>query len=231
MLRWFRRRFRRWADRLAVLLGELAAPLPAAALHDWLARTVLPLAAEVAEPAGPVENLRELHARAAAGEPIAEPDWRAVLEPALRELYRRAYGYAEAYATAHASALGYARANGFTEQGAVCFAESYAGSSTDANRDAFAEANAGAHAALLAAAYAGGDPRALAEAYPFALVQACALAWANGAEPARPPPAPAAGAESADGQPGDRVRQAWLRLADGLVDSCAEAVRRAASGS
>ncbi|MBV9821369.1 MAG: SpcZ [Actinobacteria bacterium] len=202
-----------WVDRLAGRLGELPVPLPVAVLHDWLARTVLPPAAEVAELAGPVEELRHLHARAAAGERLAEPDWRAVLEPALRELYRRAYGYAEAYATAHASASAYAQANGFSEQGAVSFAESYAASATDANRDAFAEANAVANAALLAAAYAGDEPAALAEAYPFALVQACVRAAVNGAEP-----------------PADPVRleqQAWLRLADGLVDSCARRARRA----
>lgn len=206
-----------WADRLAGLLEELPAPLPVAVLHHWFASTVLPMVAEPAEPAGPVALLRELHARAAAGERIAEPDWRAVLEPALGALYRHAYGYAEAYATAHASASAYAEANGFSEQGAISFAESYAASSTDANADAFAEANARANAGLLAAAYADGDRRALAEAYPFALVQACVLAAVNGAGPA-------------DGPTADRARQAWVRLAGGLVDSCAGAGRRNRSG-
>ncbi len=170
--------------------------------------------AMMAEAAGVGEadavRLRGLHSRAAAGERFAEADWRAALEPVLRELYRGAYGYAEAYASAHASASAYAQANNFTEQGAVSFAESYAAMSAGANRDAFAEANAVANAAVLAAAYAGADPRAVAEAYPFAVVQACAHAWANGAagEPA-----------------GTADRQlAYARLAEGLAASCAAGI-------
>jgi len=197
----------RWAHRLAGLVAERGAPLPFEVLHDWQARTVLPMAAEVGVP---VADLQRLHARAAAGERVAEADWRAALEPALRELYRHAYDYAEAYASAHASASAYARDNAFTEQGAASFAESYAATSAGANRDSFAEANAVANAAVLAAAYAAADPQAHAEAYPFALVQACAHAWANAV--GDPPPA--------DG-PARRRQLAYARLANGLADSCA----------
>ncbi|HST47704.1 SpcZ [Jatrophihabitans sp.] len=205
----------RWAHRLAGLVAERGAAL--VVLHDWQARTVVPMMAESAAAAGLTAPaalaLQQLHARAAAGERFGEAGWRAVLEPALRELYRHAYGYAEAYTSAHASASAYAQANDFTEQGAVSFAESYAAMSAGANRDSFAEANAVANAAVLAAAYATGDPQAYAEAYPFALVQACAHAWANTAEP--------------EGQPGDPARRrqpAYARLAKGLADSCAAAL-------
>jgi hypothetical protein len=200
-------------ERRAPGAGRAESSLLAVA-HDWQARTVVPLMAQACQPdggelAGAAELVR-MHASAAQGKRFGEAQWRAALEPALHELYRHAYGYAEAYATAHASASAYAKANNFSPDGAVSFADSYAAMSTGSNRDSFAASNAVANASVLAAAYASDDPQEYAEACPFALARACAQAWANvtdGAEPA------------AGGQPADRLRLAYARLADGLADS------------
>jgi len=202
-----------WLRRIGGRLRASGGAVPFAVVHDWQARTVLPMVLAALEPAGPSEAadsmaaLRRLHARAADGEPAEEATWLAALEPALYELYRLAYDYAASYASAHASATAYASANNFTPDGAVSFAESYAAHSADANRQSFAESNAPAAAAALATAYArpAGSPAAeaaLAEAYPFALVRACAQAVGNAAD-----------------SDGAGRRQAYLRLADGLADS------------
>ncbi len=217
----------RWARRVEACLRDLGparseAGPPFEAVHDWQARTVVPVMRQACsaacEPAAreAATELGRLHARAAAGERFDEARWRAAIEPALRELYTHAYGYADAYATARASASAYAQANDFSEAGAIEFADSYAKLSADANRQSFAESNAVANAAVLAAAYASGDGRAYAESYPFALVQACAHAWADQSD-------------QPDGQPADRPdsraerrRAAYARLADGLIDSLAD---------
>lgn len=217
-----------WARRIAGSLEQA----PFEMVHDWQARTVVPLILQACEPAttmqaiseqatgepapgGPAgADLQRMHARSAAGERFGEADWRAAIEPALRKLYQQAYGYAEAYATARASALAYAHANDFSESGAVQFADSYARLSTESNRKSYAESNAAANAAVLAVAYASGDAQAYAESYPSALAHACAHACANQA-----------------GQPGqagdeatiqvERRRAAYTRLAEGLADSLA----------
>lgn len=204
-----------WLRRIGGQLHASGGAVPFAVVHDWQARTVLPMMLAALEPAEPSEAsdsmaaLQRLHARAAGGEPAEESAWRAALEPALYELYRLAYDHAASYASAHASASAYASANNFSPDGAVSFAESYATHSADTNRQSFAESNAPAAAAALAAAYAlpdGGTEAAFAEAYPFALVRACAQAAAGAAR--RP--------VDSDGQ---GRRQAYLRLADGLADS------------
>ena len=189
--------------------------LPFAVLHDWQARTVVPMMAAAEQPEGvaeqPAAELRRMHARAAAGNRFEVSDWRAAIEPVLHQLYRDAYGYADAYATAHASASAYAAANNFSPDGAVRFADSYAADSTEANRQSYAESNAVANAALLAVAYTSCDAQAYAETYPFALLSACTHAWANRT-------APAADQESAADRPA--LRQAgYARLAEGLADS------------
>lgn len=199
----------RWARRLFEELHRSGWQLPLEAVHDWMARTVVPMAS-----AGSVDaaGLRELHARAAAGERFGEADWLAALEPALRELYRDAYDYATAYATARASASAYAKANDFSPEGAVRFADSYAEDSTGANRQSYAESNASATAAALARAYATADVQAFGAAYPFALLHACAHASANRATET----------DEASGAGRAARRQAgYAHLADGLVDSVA----------
>jgi len=239
----------RWGQRIADSLltlrrAEGDGQLPFEVVHDWQARCVVPLMLQAAAPAGnepasverpasgsadgepmgkaAMASLPRMHERAAAGERFGEADWRAAIEPALRQLYRHAYGYAEAYATARASASAYASANDFSEQGALEFADSYAKLSTDANRQSYTEANAVANAALLAAAYASGDLRAYAQTYPFALAHACAHAYANSAGQAAATEAGSPGEiGSAGGQPGpaERRQAAYTRLAGGLADS------------
>lgn len=233
----------RWGQRVADSFEQA----PFEVVHDWQARTVVPLILQACEP-GTLEpeapepgtpeptsaDLRQLHARAADGERFGEAEWQAAIEPVLRALYRQAYGYAEAYATARASALAYAQANDFSESGAVEFADSYAKLSTDSNRKSYTEANAVANAAVLAAAYASGDAQAYAEAYPFALVHACAHACANQAcpesqaEPATqadrsgPAGAGVAGAGAAGDEAATRAERrqaAYARLANGLAES------------
>ena len=214
-----------WARRIADSLGQP----PFEVVHDWQARTVVPLIVQACEPAAPEQatgepktgepttgeqagaDLQRMHARAAAGERFGEADWRVAIEPVLRTLYQQAYGYAEAYATARASALAYAHANDFSESGAIQFADSYAKLSTDSNRKSYAESNAVANAAVLAAAYASGDAQAYADSYPFALVHACAHACANQADHA---------GDEATTQV-ERRQAAYARLAEGLADSLA----------
>ncbi|HEY0166878.1 MAG TPA: hypothetical protein VGB75_07545 [Jatrophihabitans sp.] len=222
----------RWGSRVNDSLHALGrtrgeAHPPWEVVHDWQARTVVPLMLQACQPhtcepaaCEPAAALRQLHVRAAAGERIGQGQWQAVLEPALHELYRHAYGYASAYATAHASASAYASANDFSQSGAVQFANSYAELSTEANRQSYARSNAVANAAVLAVAYASGEDQAYAEAYPFALLHACAHAFANRQRPAGEQ-AGLAGAEPAGEQSTPEVerRAAYTRLADGLADS------------
>jgi hypothetical protein len=201
----------RWRRRIVDSVRQV----PFTAVHDWQAGTVVPMMAAADHPdAG---HLRQLHAQAAAGERFGEAEWRAAIEPVLRELYRQAYGYAEAYATAHASASAYASANNFSPDGAVRFADSYAADSTEANRQSYAESNAVANAAMLAAAYASGDARAYAEAYPFALLNACAHAAGN--QPAAGPAENSAPTSDADRAA--RRLAGYARLAEGLADGLA----------
>jgi hypothetical protein len=211
-----------WLRRIGSQLHASGGAVPFAVVHDWQARTVVPMMLATVEPAGSAEpceasdsmaTLQRLHARAVAGEPAECSVWLEALEPALHGLYRLAYDYAGSYASAHASATAYATANNFSPDGAVSFAESYAAHSADANRQSFAEANAPVTAAALAAAYARQDDRAYAEAYPFALVRACAHAVA------------ASGVTAEQAGDPDQLRRrrqaAYQRLADGLADSLA----------
>lgn len=145
--------------------------VPFLVVHHWHAHTVTPLLVRAGLPLEPV---RSLHLTALSGEPVGAARWAAALEPAMRELYRRAYAYASAHATARASAHAYAQANGFTAAGAVEFADDYATLSTDANAAAFADANAIANARATAAAYANADEAAYAACHPFAHVNAYA---------------------------------------------------------
>lgn len=68
--------------------------LPFVAIHHWHAGAVAELIGEVVAQHGadaaPHDALCAMHARAAAGEPIGEGVWSAVLEQALREVYRLA---------------------------------------------------------------------------------------------------------------------------------------------
>ncbi|MGK5639797.1 SpcZ [Streptomyces sp. URMC 126] len=196
-----------WARRVHAACARLDGRVPLAVVHDWHARTVVPLLAEDGREAagtGPYEAVRALHPRAAAGEPVAEDAWAAALEPALRDTHRRAYPYADAFATAEANALAWARTNDYGETEAAEFADGYAKLNTGANVTSYADANALVHARALAAAYAAGDPVAYAATYPFAAVNAYALALA--------------GQETADGRD-ERQRAAYERLAAGLADS------------
>ncbi|MGW5938252.1 SpcZ [Streptomyces celluloflavus] len=201
---------RDWARRVHGELGRLGGRVPLGVVHDWHARVVAPMLAEASVrhggAAGPHHAVRLLHTRTLAGERVPEADWTAALEPALREVYRHAYGYADACATAGAQAHAYAIANGFGEERAAEFAETYAQLNTGANARSYADANALANARALAAAYTAGDARAYARTYPFARVQAYAHAHA--------------GRDGAAGQE-ERHRAAYGRLADGLADSLA----------
>ncbi|MEV8525366.1 hypothetical protein AB0451_14615 [Streptomyces sp. NPDC052000] len=104
-------------SRIRHELARLDGQVPFRAVHDWHARTVVPILVEASargdEGAGLQEAVGQLHARALAGERIDAAVWTAALEPALREVYRRAYPYAEAHATASANAHAYAMANDY----------------------------------------------------------------------------------------------------------------------
>ncbi|MBZ4322449.1 SpcZ [Streptomyces sp. SCA2-4] len=204
-----------WARRTHDACARLDGRVPLAVVHDWHARTVVPLLTESADgreggredvDAAPYGAVRALHAGAAAGEPAVADAWTAALEPALRDVYRRAYPYADAHATAAANALAWARTNDYGEAEAQEFANGYADLNTGANVTSYADANALVHARTLAAAYAAADPAAYAACYPYAAVNAYALALAG------------QGTDTADGRE-ERRRAACERLAAGLADS------------
>ncbi|MEU5129710.1 SpcZ [Streptomyces mobaraensis] len=192
-----------WARRVHDACARLDGRIPLTVVHDWHARTVVPLLAGPDE-AGSYEDVRALHARAAAGEPAAEGAWAAALEPVLRDVHRRAYPYADAFATSASNALAWARTNDYGEAEAREFADGYARLNTGANVTSYADANALVQARALAAAYAAADPAAYAACYPFAAVNAYALALA--------------GQDTADGRE-ERHRAACGRLAAGLAES------------
>ncbi|MBQ1074963.1 hypothetical protein KBX06_17585 [Micromonospora sp. C31] len=188
-----------WRRRVDVELDRLASRVPFRVVYDWHARVL------ASTPGGDAGRLvGELHRRALAGDRPGAHEWHAALRPALRELYRAAYPYAEARAVAYANADAYARANGYGPDEATGFAAHYADLSTGANAEAFADANAIANADALAPALARADGPAYAEAYPAALVRAYALAAANRAG--------TAGAARV-------LRAAYERLAEALAES------------
>ncbi|MFD9635939.1 SpcZ [Streptomyces violascens] len=198
-----------WVRRLHAGLGRLGGQVPFWVVHDWHVYTVAPLLTQASVRCGAdgeaQEGVRRLHSRALAGERVTETEWARALEPALAEVYRRAYPYADAHAAASASAHAYAMDNDYGEERAAEFASVYAELNTDANARSFAVANALANARALAAAFAAADEHALADAYPFAYVHACAFAVAR--------------ADDAGEEWPGRYRAACERLADGLADS------------
>ncbi|MEU3862251.1 SpcZ [Streptomyces sp. NPDC028722] len=223
---------RHWAPRLHDALARLDGRVPFAVVHDWHARTVTPMLAEASarrgRPPGPQEAVRDLHLRALAGERSTEAEWEAVLEPASRVAYRLAYAYADAFADAYAGAHAYAVAHGYGAERAAEFAGGYAESNTGANAASFAHGNARANAGATAAAWAAADAHAYAETFPFAQVHVCALAWAGRERTtAQDGDGDGAGAGAWDGNSGEgdgrevRLRWAYRRLADGLLDGLA----------
>jgi hypothetical protein len=199
-----------WLRQVAEVLFDdapswTAAEIPFTAVHDWHALALGPLVIQAGSrdgrPTDAHEAVRALHARAATGEPIAADVWRSALEPALRDVYRSAYPYADAYSTASAAARSFALSRDYSEAEATAYGESYAALNTDANVRVHADANALANASATATAFAAADADAYARTYPFAYVRACVLAYGNGDEAA--------------------VREARARLADGLGDSLA----------
>ena len=157
-----------WQDQVAGELGEPPVGGGLDVVHRWYGHTVWPLLGHT--------GVAALHLSGA-----SEAVWRETLEPALLDLYRRAYPYAQAYATASAAAGGFALSHGYSETEATEYGETYAAMNTDANVKAHAEANAAANAAALAAAFAAGDEAAYAATYPGAFVRACVLAGGPGA--------------------------------------------------
>ncbi|MPY30228.1 SpcZ [Streptomyces adustus] len=157
-----------------------------AALHLWHAGTVADLIGEaVARHGGdpaPHEALRAVHARAAAGEVFGENAWSAVLEPALREVYRLAYPGEQVRARAAAAASSFALSRGWAEEDAEDYGNSYARMHTEVSERVHAGANAVANAAAYALAFATRDAWEYAHAWPFALVQAWIAAYAGPAD-------------------------------------------------
>lgn len=191
-------------------LGYCAAEVPFAAVHHWHAGAVASVIGEAVARHGadvaPHDALRAVHARAAAGEPIGEDVWSAVLEPALREVYRLAYPRQQAHSRASSAAVFFARSRGWSKDEAERYGETYARMNTEMGERVHAEANAIANAAAYTVAFAAQDAQDYARAWPFALVQAWIAAYAGLAGTDKP-----------------AVLKARVRLQDGLAD----AVRRA----
>lgn len=164
-----------WTTQVADALDTtLPRPLGMDVVHEWHARTVLPLLANGIGDTDVLEVLRPLHIRALEAAPPTADEWAAALEPAMRAVYRHAYPKAAAYETARANAHAYATANGYSEDGAVEFAHGYAELSTEATVRSFADANAIATARAVADAFAAADTDAYARSYPYAWARACA---------------------------------------------------------
>lgn len=172
-------------SRMRRVRGELARldGVPFSVVHDWHARTVSPLLVAASGARGgdvrAYQQVRSLHERALAGEPVAEAQWREALEPALREVYRHAFPREAAHATAAAAADSFARSRGWSEAEAAEYGETYAALNTGACARMHEEANASAHAAALAAAWAAADAAAYAATYPAAFVRGCVRATAT----------------------------------------------------
>ncbi|WP_405164617.1 hypothetical protein OG203_05750 [Nocardia sp. NBC_01499] len=196
-----------WRRRIDAELLRSTGTKTLSVVHDWHSHSLGPMLIEAsarwAESAQAQEALRTLHTRASAGEPIAETEWAGALEPALRQIYRHAYPYAQAYTAASADASSYATAHGYAEAEATRFGDSYAEMHTDANARVYAEANAAANAMATAAAFAAGDVHAYAATYPFARIRAIVLACA--------------------GDDAARLSTMWNRVGAGLSDSLARA--------
>lgn len=208
---------RDWATRVHALLAGLASTTPSqagqaplAVAHDWHASSVVPL---LSPSCGSLDEVGALHALALAGSPVASQRWAATLEPALREVYCRAYPYDDAYQVNYDSAHAYGTAHDFGEQGTREYAAYYAELATGANLAAHADANAIACARACAAAFAGADPVAYAQTYPYAATRSYALALA-----ASEAGAPTANEASATARPARR-EAAHARLAAGLAAS------------
>ncbi|MEU1756128.1 hypothetical protein ABZ436_26240 [Micromonospora matsumotoense] len=188
-----------WRQRVDVELDRLAGRVPLRVAYDATARVL------ASTPGGDVGRVvGDLLRRVLAGDPVGVDRWRDALRPALRELYRAAYPYAEAHSVAYANAHAYATANGYAPDEVLTFAEQYADLSAGAGAGAFADANALANADALAAALALTDAAAFARSYPAALVRAYALAVANRADVAAAP---------------DVRRAAYGRLVGALTES------------
>src|SRR5690242_10754011 len=88
--------------RISDQLDRLSGRVPFSVVHDWHAHCVAPTLAELIEPldraSGLQETVRLLHVRALAGERVSANEWTTALEPALRQVYRHAYAYADSYA-------------------------------------------------------------------------------------------------------------------------------------
>jgi hypothetical protein len=226
---------RTWLNRIRTELARLEGRVPFAVVYDWHASTVLPLLGDAGLEDARV-SLAPLHAEALAGRPADPVEWAAVIEPVLRDIYHRGYGYTEAYAVNYANAHEYGTANGFGEEGTAEYATYYAELATGANLRAYADANAIANARATAEAFAAADPVAYAQSYPYAAARAYALALA-GAGAHQPAPA-AAGLDQPEPaaagldqpapaldqpEPADRQSAAYARLAGGLADSLGRA--------
>ncbi|MEV0942165.1 hypothetical protein AB0I90_17535 [Micromonospora wenchangensis] len=188
----------RWRRQVDAELDRLAGRVPVRVAHDTAARLLAPTPGDAGRVVG------DLLRGALAGDRAGVDRWRDALRPALRELYRAAYPYAEARAVGYANAHAYATANGYPPHEVVAFAERYADLSAGAGVEAFADANAIANADALAGALALMDGEAFARAYPAALVRAYALAVANRAGVAAAP---------------DVRRAAYGRLVGALTES------------
>ena len=206
-----------WPAQVAEVLFDEPSPVAGAsdqdgdgspaALHAWLAASVGALLIEAVardgQDTGFQRAMQDLHLRAAEGASIDADVWRGTLEPALREVFRRAYDVDQAFATASAAASSFALSRGYSESDAAEYGRAYGEMNTEANLSAFADANAMALADLLARSFAAADPVAYARTYPAAYVRAVL---------------------SACGGAGTQERgQARARLADGLVQSMAGA--------
>ncbi len=207
---------RTWVARLHAGVASLGGQIPFHVVHDWHFSTVVPLAGAHF---GNMTEAGALHARALTGTPVTAGEWASALEPALRQLYLRAYAYEEAWWVNYDSAHAYGLANGFGEESTLEYAAHYANLATGANRQAFADANAAAGAAALAAAYVGSDPAAYAVACPYAVARAYARAAARSDREQEAPEPDPAGRSLIVRARAEREQAASAVLADGLAAS------------
>ncbi len=129
-----------WGLAFYADLKRLGGAVPFSVIHDWQANVVGPLAIEVATkrklPTDVHEKLQALHLNVFAGGAAPRTEWYEALRPALFQVYRGNYAYADAYADADANADAYANAYAYADANAYADADANA----DANANAYAYA-------------------------------------------------------------------------------------------
>ncbi|QUS58943.1 hypothetical protein [Pseudovibrio brasiliensis] len=155
-------------------------------LHRYMAEIALPLGIEAAQMRGEdsreIENLQNMHSKAAVGEGILFEHWLKATEKTFVVLFRLAFIAEKTYRVSHASALEFAAGNQEMIEkefgSSKAYADYYGTLNSEANTQAFARANAQVHSKIAARLFASESPEGLDEVALLSLLKAFAYAFA-----------------------------------------------------